>query len=62
MKKSDKSIRKDNVFRDGKYWVRDPRYDIRQASGVTFGGRYVDVEEFRTLMNRRKKANEQQTR
>lgn len=52
MKKSDKNIRKDAVLHDGKFWVRDPSCDIRQASGVTFGGRYVTLKEFKLLRRR----------
>lgn len=62
MKKSANSKSPKPNPHNGKIWIDDPDMHIRQASGVQFGGRYVTFEEFRMLMNRRKKkSHEQQT-
>ena len=60
MKKSENSLYKDFALLNGKVWVRDSSYDIRQASGVAFGGRYLTPEELYNIQwyRQAKKRNE----
>lgn len=54
MDKSAKSKSKDKLRHRGKVWVDDPSRDIRDISGVTFGGRYLTYEQYRAYRSRRK--------
>lgn len=49
MRKSLESQEKDAQNHRGKFWVKDPKCNVRQASGVTFGGRWVTHMEFMAL-------------
>lgn len=53
MKKTESSKRKDLQKYRGRFWMHDPDMDIRQASGVTFGGRYVSITEYKEWIKRK---------
>lgn len=52
MNKSESNKRKDKLRHRGKVWVKDASKDIRDISGVTFGGRYLTYEQYRAYRNR----------
>ena len=46
MEKSEESLKKDALLHQGKIWVRDASFDLRQGSGVRFGGKYMTIAEY----------------
>lgn len=46
MEKSENSKFKDALLHRGRIWVRDAFFDVRQESGVRFGGRYMTPAEY----------------
>lgn len=55
MKKSQSSRWKDALSHKNEVWVRDPKCNVRQASGVTFGGKWVDAGEYRRYLRRKER-------
>lgn len=58
MDKSDKSKAKDKLRHRGKIWVKDSSKNIRDISGVTFGGKYLTYEQYRTHISRKRNSND----
>ena len=50
MLKLKQSLMKDELRHVGEYWVHLPSQNIRQASGVQFGGKYVSYQEYLKYM------------
>lgn len=46
MKKTKRSLMKDDLRHAGEYWVHDPKKNVVQCSGVRFGGEYVSRKRY----------------
>lgn len=53
MQKSRKSRMRDAEKKRNKIWYRDPQLNVRQASGVRFGGEYITKLEYIKRKTRR---------
>lgn len=49
MKKTKRSLMKDDLLHAGEFWVHNPEKNVVQCSGVRFGGEYVSQKKYLAL-------------